>query len=354
MEMNGPRFKQAYPNNITLQPHTVLGTLSMEATNTLLTTGIMGSAFQRSWTAGFTGEGIVVAIIDSGIDGNHPDLKGKVVETINFTGEPISEIHGTHVAGCIGANGQMKGGARDCTLLDLKVTGRNGGNVPNVIKAILYAVNSKYNVRVINMSVGGTDLSTGEIQGLKNAINMAWNHGIVCVAASGNDGRTERTPVYEYPASIDKVQATAACSVAENLNTITLAPFSTSNNKIALSANGVNVFSTAPNNKYAILSGTSMASPFVTAMCACIAQQLTKQSPNLTGNEFSQTLINTLYNHIMPLPQYTPTQVGKGFLRTDPQQKVVPTGNKTYYNQTTAKINTLTNISNNVFIGYTI
>jgi major intracellular serine protease len=354
--MRSTRYKQCYPNNICIPDHRVHGVINTLSVNdkTLLTTGIMSSAFQRSWDQGFTGKDIVVAIIDSGIDGTHPDLIDKVVESHNFTGEPISEIHGTHVAGCIAGNGQMKGGARDCKLLDLKVTGRDGGNVPNVIKAILYAINSKYNVRVINMSVGGTDLSQEEINGLKGAINMAWQRGIVCVAASGNDGRSQIKPVYEYPASIDRVQAIAACSVAENLNNITLAPFSTINDKIALSANGVNVFSTAPDNKYAILSGTSMASPFVTAMCACIAQEILQQSPQLSGNAFAQAVVQKLYDHVMPLPKYNLNQVGRGFLRTDPQEKVQVIGNKTYYNQSTAKINTLSNVSTNVFIGYTI
>ena len=85
--------------------------------NKIYPKGISSSSFQRAWRDGYTGENIIVAVIDTGIDTTHPDLQNKVIKTLNLTDESISDDHGTHVAGTIAANGYLVGGAYNCKLI---------------------------------------------------------------------------------------------------------------------------------------------------------------------------------------------------------------------------------------------
>src|SRR5208283_885339 len=163
--------------------------------------------------AGYDGTGIGVAVIDSGINDNHPDLwdstesYSRVVYHQDFTGTTVYNImnhlvydtygHGTHVAGIIGGNGYRSSGlyagvAPNVNLVDLRVLDVNGnGSDSNVIAAIQQAISLKstYNIRVINLSLGrGISVSYTQ-DPLCQAVESAWKAGIVVVAAAGNYGR---------------------------------------------------------------------------------------------------------------------------------------------------------------------
>lgn len=347
----------------------------------LIPKGISCSAFQRAWQAGLTGKDVIVAVIDTGIDGNNPDLRDKVIKAINLTGEAITESHGTHVAGTIAANGWLIGGAYDAKLIDIKVIGREGGSISDIVKAIGLAASN--GASVINMSLGGSGLSNDEIQALTKAIQDAWNRGCICIAAAGNDGTSICTPdTYEYPASIEKSESIAACNISDDLKEISLAPFSNENNRVDLGACGVNVISTVIGGKYGVYSGTSMATPHVAAMAAILTQFIRSKYPNLKGSTFSSNLVSLLHSNVIKIEgcgprafvaigsktlleqmsnpncssetkatpgytsaltkkigvQYTNISFGLGFLRYEPTKgPYIPNGNKFY--------------NNNVFVG---
>ena len=152
----------------------------------------------KLWEKGETGEGIVVAVLDTGIDLNHPDLKGNIIDGRNFTGEGRRDDysdgngHGTHVAGTIAGvmNGSgVIGVAPDAKLLICKVLDSQGsGSYQGIIKGIEYAskwrgVNGE-KVRVMNMSLGGAY----DDPKLYKAILEAVSKGILIIVASGNEG----------------------------------------------------------------------------------------------------------------------------------------------------------------------
>jgi subtilisin family serine protease len=317
--------------------------------------GISSSAFQRAWDNGYDGSGIIVAVLDTGVDRNHPDLTSKVVDALNMTGEAITESHGTHVAGTIVADGLLIGGARGARILDIKVLGRNGGNIDVIADAIRTAADR--GAHIINMSLGGSGFNGHQINSLRNAIVYAWNKGSVCIAASGNDGNSVNTPDrYSYPAAIEPTESIAACEVGDNLDDIKLAYFSNENDRVDLAACGYNVVSTIIGGKYAIYSGTSMATPHVSAMAACLAQYLKQNKPELTGKLFSDYLSSLLYSNVLPInarasaqmmvdskvvltvqPRDIPSNIsyGRGFLRYEPRSgPVIPSDQKSVYNGT--------------------
>lgn len=318
--------------------------------------GISSSAFQRAWDNGYDGTGITVAVLDTGVDRSHPDLSHKIVDAINMTGEAITESHGTHVAGTIVADGLLIGGARGAQVLDIKVLGRNGGDINVIANAIRTAADR--GAQIINMSLGGSGFNSHQINSLRTAIMYAWNKGSVCIAASGNDGNSVSTPDrYSYPAAIEPTESVAACEVGESLNDISLAYFSNENDRVDLAACGYNVLSTIIGGKYAIYSGTSMATPHVAAMAACLAQYLKKNKPELTGQLFSDYLSSLLYSNVLPIDMRTRANItvgsqvlltfapraatasnisyGRGFLRYEPRNgPVIPSETKSIYKGT--------------------
>lgn len=263
--------------------------------------GILASGFMRAWKDGYTGKGIKVAVIDTGIDANHPDLKGKVIKSINLTGEPLNVSHGTHVAGTIAANGWVVGGAPDASLIDIKVLGQNGGSISNVVKGIQLAVTN--GATIINLSIGGSNLKQQDILLLTRTINQAWNSGVLCVAAAGNDGKSICTPdLYSYPASVPRAKSIASCDVGETLDNISLSIFSNENSLVDLAACGQNVISPVIGGTYAIYSGTSMATPHVSAMAAIFAQIIKSKNPRLKGGSFCSALVNMIRSNVMEVP----------------------------------------------------
>jgi thermitase len=206
---------------------------------------------------------VAVAILDTGVDLSHPDLQGKVVASVNFSdSSTVSDVngHGTHLAGIVGAatnNGVgIAGLGYNTTVMNVKVMGDNGtGGYGWVAQGVVWAAD--HGAKVINMSLGAQFGSTT----LEDAINYAWGKGVVIVAAAGNDASS--TPF--YPAAYPNVIAVASTDMFDNL-----APSSDFGDWVDVAAPGGNVYSTLPNNRYASLSGTSVASPHVAGVAALV------------------------------------------------------------------------------------
>lgn len=228
------------------------------------------------WAQGEKGSGIVVAICDTGIDREHPDLISQVIGGRNFTGDGSPDDfsdgngHGTHVAGTIAAaeNGSgVVGIAPEAKLLICKVLDDEGsGSYQSIIDGIRYATNwrgaNRERVRIINMSLGGTF----DDSNLYEAILEAVSAGIMVVVASGNEG--DANPLtYEksYPALYNECITVAACDQNRKL-----AYFSNEHLQVDIIAPGVQIPSTYPKSKYAVLSGTSMATPHVAGALALV------------------------------------------------------------------------------------
>ncbi|AND42267.1 cell wall-binding repeat-containing protein [Cytobacillus oceanisediminis] len=229
--------------------------------------GIKSIKATQSWSLDSTGKGVKVAILDTGIS-VHEDLtiaggRSFVEYTDSFHDD---NGHGTHVAGIIGAadnNKGIVGVAPDSRLYAVKVLDKTGsGFVSNIIKGIDWAITNKMDI--INLSL----VSAGSSTALKAAIDKAANAGIFVVAAGGNDGRKEGTgDTVSYPAKYPTVIGVAAVDELNNRG-----EFSATGNGIELSAPGVNITSTIPNNEYASYDGTSMAAAFVSGKLALLKE----------------------------------------------------------------------------------
>ncbi|GAA0504487.1 S8 family peptidase [Salinibacillus aidingensis] len=224
------------------------------------------------------GAGNVVAVIDSGCQVDHPDLRGNIIGGYNFTNDDQGDTsnyydyagHGTHVAGTIGAIDNetgVVGVAPNVNLLILKVVDKNGvGSYENLINAIEYATNWRgpmgEKVSAMNISLGGPE----DDPNLYSAILKALRKGIITVAAAGNYGDNRATTdEILYPAAYKEVIQVGA--VDPNL---AIGPFSNSNIEVDFVAPGSNILSTFPISTYARLTGTSMAAPHVTGAVALL------------------------------------------------------------------------------------
>jgi major intracellular serine protease len=219
------------------------------------------------------GKGVVVCILDTGIDTQHPDLKGNIIGGRNFTNEGRADNfedgngHGTHCAGIVGANGKIKGVAPECSLLIGKVLDRNGsGGYYSIIEGIKWATNWRgakgERVRIISMSLGGTYND----HRMERAILDACSKGIIVVVASGNEGDgNPETLEISYPALYNECVTVGACN--ENRE---IADFSNDHLQVDIVGAGVDVLSTYPSSTYARLSGTSMATPHVSGILALL------------------------------------------------------------------------------------
>lgn len=218
-----------------------------------------------------TGAGVTVAVIDTGVDGTHPDLAGQVLtgyDEINQTagGNTDPNGHGTHVAGTIAAltgNGVgVSGIAPDTKIMPIRVLGADGsGYMSDAANGIVYAAD--HGADVINMSLGSDE----EDSSVTNAIAYARSRGVVVVAAAGNE-RQQGSPT-SYPAADPGVIAVAATDSAD-----TVAYYSNRGSYVDVAAPGSAILSTFPtalnSSGYQTLYGTSMASPHVAAVAALL------------------------------------------------------------------------------------
>jgi len=212
-----------------------------------------------------TGAGVRVAVVDTGIDLDHPDLAANIAGGYNAISPSRNADddngHGTHVAGIIAALDNtvgVLGVAPQASLLAVKVLNRRGsGYLSDIIEGIQWSVNN--GADVINMSLG----TTSNVQSFHDAITAAYNAGVVVVAAAGNSGSRDNT--VEYPAKYPEVIAVSATGT----NNV-IASFSSRGTEVELAAPGMNVPSTYMGGGLKTLSGTSMASPHVAGVAALI------------------------------------------------------------------------------------
>lgn len=287
------------------------------------------------WSAGFRGQGVVVAVIDSGTDLLHPQLAGRIhsntAEIANngidddangyiddargydfYANRPLTgdyQSHGTHVAGIVAAehtdtvaapHAYVQGLAPAAKIMPLAFLNADGsGRMSDGVRAIKYAAAN--GARVINASWGGTICS----KSLRDTIRGLDTTEVIFVAAAGNDG-SNIDRYKEYPASLNFAhQLTVGATGEMDLMT------SFSNygyETVHIFAPGQNIVSTVPGNSLDSLSGTSMAAPVVSGALAL----LLSAEPSATVAQVRQALYNTAYKQ----PSYFNSCRGRLDLRT--------------------------------------
>lgn len=215
----------------------------------------------------------LIAILDTGIDANHEDLSGKIIADINFTDSPTSgdiNGHGTHVTGIAAAivnnNKGIAGIAPTSSLMNVKVANDYGMcQATTVARGVVWAVDN--GASVVNISLEIKESSPE----LEEAIEYAWRHGALVVAAAGNEGSQSPT----FPAYYENSVAVAA---TEERNM--LAPLSNHGDWVDVAAPGFHIYSTLPNNDYGYKSGTSCAAAHVSGLAALIFSKVTDTNGN--------------------------------------------------------------------------
>lgn len=241
-----------------------------------------------------TGEGVRVALLDTGIDVHHPDLKDNIEQAIDATGRGLAvdtNGHGTHVAGIIAAakNGfGVVGVAPDAQLISIKVLGNMGrGQISAVIAGLEWCVNN--HIRIANLSLGTTSSS----KALETAVTKAAAAGLIMVAAAGNSGPQGQVA---YPARYPQVIAVGATDEKDRL-----ASFSSRGREVDFVAPGYNILSTTKGGSYKRMSGTSMAAPHITGTIALILSV----APNLSATTVKRLLTENAekLSHLRPVDQ---------------------------------------------------
>jgi len=309
----------------------------------------------EAWNLGTGSSSVVVGVIDTGVDYNHPDLSANMwtnpgeipgnhvdddgngvvddvygYNAINPSSSPLDDNgHGSHCSGTIGGSGNNSRGVAgvnwNVKIMALKFLDSSGsGSTNDAVEAIEYAVRMKQrgvNIKVLSNSWGGGGYS----QSLADAIQAAAGAGILFVAAAGNSSAdNDVTP--SYPASYDISNVVSVAAVDHNGNLATFSNYGATT--VDLAAPGVNILSTTPNNSYSSFSGTSMATPHVSGVAALVASR----EPNLSVTDLKNRLINTT----KPLSTLSGQMVAPGILDaynalTNTQNPVPPNGSATKY-----------------------
>lgn len=244
---------------------------------------------QKVWKES-TGKNVIVAVIDSGVNGDHIDLKGNVLPGKSFAEDggtadhESGDDHGTAMAALIAAHGHgpnhadgIMGLAPDAKILPIKRNVSVGGNANNIDGPIRYAVD--HGAKVINMSFAGPYKLNGPE---KSAIAYAVKHDVLLVAGSGNDGSSQP----QYPAAEPGVLAVGA--VAKDGNVLGESDYGP---HLRLIAPGEKIYSagTGSATKYRQANGTSDATAYVSAAAALVRSKF----PNLTAGQVANRLTKT-------------------------------------------------------------
>ncbi|MDQ1590239.1 MAG: hypothetical protein QOG71_866 [Pyrinomonadaceae bacterium] len=269
----------------------------------------------RAWTKTKGSRKLVVAVIDTGVDYNHQDLRTNIwtrpaslapysdedlgdfddlhgFDAADNDGDPMDDNgHGTHCAGIIGAEGDNSDGIAgvnwEVEIMPLKFLGRSGsGTTKDAIECINYVVARKkagVNVRIISASWG----STARSRALGDAIKRAGDEGILFIAAAGNSSTNNDTRPH-YPSNYDLPNVLSVAALTRN---DVLARFSNFGAKtVHIAAPGAEIMSTWPGNQYEEHSGTSMATPVVSGVAALILSV----NPDLSVTDLRQRLLDTV------------------------------------------------------------
>jgi thermitase len=236
-----------------------------------------------AWDVTTGSSDIVIAILDTGVDLNHPDLNDKIVPGWDFANDDNDpqddHEHGSHVAGIAAAETNnatgIAGISWQARIMPVKVLDENGdGFYSDVAEGVLYACS--HGAQIINLSLGGSTYSAT----LEDAVQQAYEDGCLIVAAAGNGGGD----FVDYPARFSEVMAVAATNESD-----IRAGFSDYGPQVEVAAPGVNIYSTLWNDKYGWKSGTSMAAPHVAGQAALIWSVC----PNPTNQEVRSIIDST-------------------------------------------------------------
>ncbi len=236
-----------------------------------------------AWDLGTGSTAIPIAIIDSGVDPDHPDLMGKLLPGYNFVSGNTDTHdvlgHGTAVAGSAGALSNnsvgVAGVAWNNPIMPLVVlNSSNSASYSNIASAITYAVNN--GAKVINISIAGSSSSYT----LQNAVNYAWDNGVLVFASAANNNTSARF----YPAACTNAVAVAATDSADRK-----ASFSNYGDWINLTAPGVSILTTSNGGGYGYWSGTSFSSPVTAGLAALIWSA----NPQLSHQQIVEILQST-------------------------------------------------------------
>jgi len=226
----------------------------------------------QAWDVTTGKSDVLVAVIDTGVDYNHPDLQGQVVKGPDFgnnDSDPMDDQgHGTHVAGTIAALGDngkgVVGVAYNTKILAIKVLGSDGsGDMAAIAKGILKA--QEMGAKVINMSLGGEQ----DARTIKDAVDQVTAKGSLVVVAAGNENTTRDT----YPAAYPNVLSVGASDKSDRRSS-----FSNYGTYVDVAAPGTGILSTTEKD-YKSHDGTSMASPHVAGVAALLLTQKADLSP---------------------------------------------------------------------------
>jgi len=229
-----------------------------------------------------TGDHVLVALIDSGIDARHPELTGAVVGGFDAVGgDLVPQSHGTAMASAIVAHGRLMGVAPAARILAVRAFARESGRVrattTRVLDALQWTANSA--ARVVNMSFTGPPDPE-----LHKMIAAARQKGMVLVAAAGNDG-PRAAP--DYPAAYPEVIAVTATDIDDHLLDV-----ANHGAYVAVAAPGVEIFVAAPQGGYGYTTGTSVATAHVSGLAALLLER----NPRLTPAAVQAILMGTARN----------------------------------------------------------
>lgn len=298
-----------------------------------------------AWASVTGKRSVIVAVIDSGMDLNHPDLKNNLwtnvkerdgqsgvdddgngfiddIHGYNFpdgTGDPdpgtgIIDDHGTHVAGIIGAQGNnavgIAGMAWQTSLMAIRVFPASGdATVADILSAIYYAVDN--GARVLNLSIG---VLSSPLPASLQAFDYAISNDVLPVVAAGNNGVDASK---SWPANVPGVLAVGALD-----GSMALANFSNSGSLVRIIAPGTGIYSTLPGGNYDYMSGTSMAAPFV-AGAAALALSL---NPALTQTQLQNLMVQSAKTlSTASYPVLNPGGLAAAVLQTLPKPSPTPT-----------------------------
>lgn len=257
---------------------------------------------KRAWKLSEGSSKVIVAVIDTGIDASHPDLKANLWKKPGSTNEfgydfvfkkanpEDTNGHGTHIAGIIGATREGKKGASGVSphvsIMPIRYYADEDtatDTVSNIVKAIDYAIEN--GAQIINFSSEGTGFNVAEYR----AIERASKKGILVITAAGNQGQNNdnsATPCYPASYDLPNILAVAATNIQNNVLPIS----NYGATKVHVAAPGEHIFSTLPSGRYGYNTGTSQATAFVTGVAALMLAE----NPSLKPAELKKLIMNSV------------------------------------------------------------